>query len=121
MGAVGLAALVIGYALAYSGVSQIMTGGQGMGFLEALTGRAASSNNTSGIDSLFGGGGTSNSPVAGLKKGLKDAKKIGSNPIIRGIPGGKLLKDLPNAIHGGKVPSNSPITGGPGTNTPNMG
>lgn len=45
MGAAGIAAIIIGYAFAYSGISNLMSGGKGWGLFHTMTGRG---DNTSG-------------------------------------------------------------------------
>jgi hypothetical protein len=46
--AAGIGLVLIGYALLYSGASNLVTGGKGYGFLKSLTGKDVSLTGTSG-------------------------------------------------------------------------
>jgi hypothetical protein len=61
----GMGLAILGYALFYSGASNLFTGGQGWGFLQSLLNKGEANNsgsiaNTSGVDNgpSKGGGGT---------------------------------------------------------------
>lgn len=51
----GYALLILGYAALYSGLSNVMTGGKGWGFMQSLIGKGGNSS-MDGISTLFGGG-----------------------------------------------------------------
>lgn len=72
MKALGIAMFIIGYALFYSGASNLFSGGQGWGFLQALLNRGTA--NQSGINPNSGGssgskGGSSGSSGGGWSLG----------------------------------------------------
>lgn len=57
MVAAGIGFVVLGYALLYSGVSQILYGDKGWGVIKSITGKGASggvTDKTSAINTLFG-------------------------------------------------------------------
>jgi hypothetical protein len=55
MVAAGIGLIVLGYALLYSGVSQIISGDKGWGVIKSLTGKGvAGGTKSTAIDTLFG-------------------------------------------------------------------
>jgi hypothetical protein len=55
MVAAGIGLIVLGYALLYSGVSQIISGDKGWGVIKSITGKGAGgATQSSAIDTLFG-------------------------------------------------------------------
>lgn len=75
MKALGIALVVIGYALFYSGASNLFTGGQGWGFLQALLNKGTA-NQSGSVPNTLGGGkddgksGESKGGLSGLLNGL---------------------------------------------------
>lgn len=51
----GMALIVVGYALFYTGASNLFTSGNGWGFLQSLLNKGESNNSNSFGSSLFGG------------------------------------------------------------------
>lgn len=75
MKALGIALVVIGYALFYSGASNLFTGGQGWGFLQALLNKGTANQSGSIPNDMPGSKGSgksgdSNGGLSGLLKGL---------------------------------------------------
>lgn len=60
--AAGIGLILLGYAFLYSGSSNLMTGGKGIGFLEAITGQSATQEGRFSQSALS----TSTSGIAGL-------------------------------------------------------
>lgn len=92
MKAVGLGLLVIGYALLYSGASNLFTGGQGWGFLQSLLNKGEENNSGS-----VGGGLTS-----GGSKGSSGGDSGGGSSLgtdaLKGL--GKLFNGIGNLTGG---------------------
>lgn len=77
MKAVGLGLLVIGYALLYSGASNLFTGGQGWGFLQSLLNKGEENNSGSlGSDLTSGSSGGSSDGDSGGKSALQGLGKL---------------------------------------------
>lgn len=75
MKALGIALVIIGYALFYSGASNLFTGGQGWGFLQALLNKGTANQsgtlpNSLGDDKSKGDSNGGNSGLSGLLEGL---------------------------------------------------
>lgn len=51
----GIGMIILGYAFAYSGISQLSTGGKGWGLIQSITGHGtgSSATKTNAIDTLF--------------------------------------------------------------------
>lgn len=75
MKAVAFALFVIGYAALYAGASNLMTGGQGWGFMQALLNKGTGNQSLSGLGTIFSSGSSSGS-TAGIP-----------NPLTPLIPG----------------------------------
>lgn len=83
MKALGIALVVIGYALFYTGASNLFTGGQGWGFLQALLNKGTANQSGSVPNDLGGSKGS----------GKSDDSKGGLSGLLNGLanPFGGLL------------------------------
>jgi len=70
MKALGLGLLIVGYALFYSGASNLFTGGQGWGFLQALLNKGTANQSGSLPNSSKGKSDSGGSSLGGLLNGL---------------------------------------------------
>jgi hypothetical protein len=80
MKAVGIALAVIGYALLYSGASNLFTGGQGWGFLQSLLNKGEA-NQSGSVGNDSGGDGKSDGNNGGI---LGEAGKS-LNDLLTGL------------------------------------
>lgn len=86
MKAVGIALAIVGYALLYSGASNLFTNGQGWGFLQALLNKGEA-NQSGSFGNLMPKGSTGDSSGGGL-----------TGDLLGGL--GKLLNGLHNIVPG---------------------
>lgn len=70
MKALGIALVIVGYALFYSGASNLFTGGQGWGFLQALLNKGTANQSGSLPNTLGGDSGSGKSEEKGGLSGL---------------------------------------------------
>lgn len=82
MKALGIALVIIGYALFYTGASNLFTGGQGWGFLQALLNKGTANQSGSLPNDMGGNGKSSGGKSSGPVGGLLD--------LLSGITGGIL-------------------------------
>lgn len=69
--AVGIGAIILGYAFAYSGISNMNTGGHGWGFFQSLVNR---------------GGNSSTSAMASFVSGIQPQGNSGATPASNDSP-----------------------------------
>jgi hypothetical protein len=86
---VGFGLFIVGYALLYSGASNLFTGGNGWGFMQSLLNKGEGNNDLSGISSLFGGGSITGAVSQAAIDAAKALAKQQASPFIpvNGPPG----------------------------------
>lgn len=91
MKALGIALVIVGYALFYTGASNLFTGGQGWGFLQALLNKGTANQSGSIANDLGGSKGSSGGDSSGGEslghKSLRDLGKLinGLGSIVPGL------------------------------------
>ena len=91
MKALGVALFIVGYALFYSGASNLFTGGQGWGFLQALLNKGTANASASKPNSGASGGSSGSSGSSGTPGWLKLPEEALGGVIggVQGLLGGQ--------------------------------
>ena len=78
MKALGIALIIVGYAMFYTGASNLFTGGQGWGFLQSLLNKGTANQSGSIPNTLSGSSGSS-----GESPGHKATRDLGN--LLKGL------------------------------------